>query len=79
MTKEQFFKNLLPPDGNADMVLDTDAYNEVDDQFAIAYMLRSPELNPVAIYAAPFYNSRSSGPEEVCRSRTHLNLATLRP
>lgn len=64
MTKEQFFKNLLPPVGNADMVLDTDAYNEVDDQFAIAYMLRSPELNPVAIYAAPFYNSRSSGPEE---------------
>ena len=64
MTKEQFLKNLLPPEGKADMVLDTDAYNEVDDQFAIAYMLRSPELNPLAIYAAPFYNSRSSGPEE---------------
>lgn len=25
------------PDGNVDVVLDTDAYNESDDQFAIAY------------------------------------------
>lgn len=37
MTKEQFLKNLLPPEGNVDVVLDTDTYNEVDDQFAIAY------------------------------------------
>ena len=64
MTKEQFLKNLLPPDGNVDVVLDTDTYNEVDDQFAIAYMLNSPELNPVAIYAAPFFNDKSTGPED---------------
>ena len=59
MTKEQFLKNLLPPEGNVDVVLDTDTYNEVDDQFAIAYMLNSPELNPVAIYAAPFLTIRA--------------------
>lgn len=64
MTKEQFLKNLLPPEGNVDVVLDTDTYNEVDDQFAIAYMLNSPELNPVAIYAAPFFNDKSTGPED---------------
>ncbi len=45
------------------MVLDTDAYNEIDDQFALTYALLSPEqLQVEAIYAAPFHNSRSSGP-----------------
>lgn len=44
------------------MVLDTDTYNEIDDQFAIVYALLSPErLNVQAIYAAPFYNKRSKG------------------
>lgn len=46
-----------------DVVLDTDAYNEVDDQFALAHLLLSPEIiNLEAIYAAPFSNNRSSGP-----------------
>lgn len=50
------------PEGKIDMVLDTDTFNEVDDQFALAYALLSPErLNVEAIYAAPFYNSRSTG------------------
>jgi len=44
------------------MVLDTDTYNEIDDQFAVVYALISPELSVQAIYAAPFHNSRSSGP-----------------
>lgn len=48
-----------------DMVLDTDTYNEVDDQFALAYALLSPErLNVQAVYAAPFHNSRSDGPAD---------------
>ena len=45
------------------MVLDTDTYNEIDDQFAVAYALLSPErLDVQAIYAAPFLNDRSIGP-----------------
>ncbi len=45
------------------MVLDTDTYNEIDDQFAVAYALLSPErLKVEAIYAAPYHNNRSSGP-----------------
>lgn len=47
------------------MVLDTDTYNEVDDQFALAYALLSPEkLKVEAVYAAPFHNSRSEGPAD---------------
>jgi len=47
------------------MVLDTDTYNEIDDQFALAYAMLSPErLGVEAIYAAPFTNSRSTGPAD---------------
>ena len=55
MTKEQRIRNLSVPKGCADVVIDTDACNEVDDQFAIGYLLKSTEkLNTVALYAAPY-------------------------
>ena len=63
MTQEQYLKNIKMPEGKIDVVLDTDTYNEVDDQFALCYMLSYPEkLNIKAIYAAPFLNTRSSSP-----------------
>ena len=65
MTYEQRIKNLSVPTGRIDVVIDTDAYNEIDDQFAISYLLRSTEkLDTKAIYAAPFYNTMSSGPAD---------------
>ena len=58
-------KNLEVPRGKVDVVLDTDAYNEIDDQFAIAYLLRSKEkLTTKALYAAPFFNDLSTGPAD---------------
>ena len=55
----------VPTDRPVDMVLDTDTYNEVDDQFALCYALCSPErVNVKAVYAAPFHNDRSTGPED---------------
>ena len=54
-------KQLEPPLGKIRMVLDTDTYNEVDDQFALAYALLSPDkLKLEAVYAAPFKNNRST-------------------
>lgn len=53
---------LEPPTGDVEVVLDTDAYNEIDDQFAIAYALLSDSIDVRAVYAAPFDNRRSSGP-----------------
>jgi len=52
-----------------DIVIDSDTYNEVDDQFAIVYALKSPDkFNVRAIYACPFYkpeyNKRSVSPED---------------
>lgn len=54
---------LTPPTGPVSAVIDTDTFNEVDDQFALVHALLSPEkLKVEAIYAAPFHNKRSSGP-----------------
>jgi inosine-uridine nucleoside N-ribohydrolase len=56
-------KQLEPPTGTIRMVLDTDTYNEVDDQFALAYaVLSKDKLKLEAVYAAPFNNRRSTGP-----------------
>ena len=56
---------LQPPAGKVRMVLDTDTYNEIDDQFAVVHALLSPEhLNVEALYAVPFHNNRSSSPED---------------
>ena len=48
-------KRLTIPTGRLRLVIDSDAKNEIDDQFAIAWALRSKERFQVeAVYAAPF-------------------------
>ncbi len=65
MTREQHLKNLRPPCRRVDVVLDTDTYNEIDDQFAVSYLIKSGDrLNIKALCAAPFHNENSSGPED---------------
>lgn len=51
-------QRLEPPAGRMRVVVDTDAANEIDDQFALAYaMLSSDRLAVEAVYAAPFQRS----------------------
>lgn len=58
-------QRLQRPTGKVDVVLDTDMFNEVDDQFALAYLLQNTDkLNLKGIYAAPFDNHHSEGPED---------------
>lgn len=58
-------ERLAPRQGKMRVVIDTDTFNEIDDQFAIVYALLSEDrMTTEAIYAAPFFNSRSSGPRE---------------
>jgi inosine-uridine nucleoside N-ribohydrolase len=53
-------QRLAPPTGKVSAVVDSDTYNEIDDQFAVAYSLRSQaSMDIEAIYAAPFHNERS--------------------
>ncbi len=55
----------LPAQGTVPAVLDTDTFNEIDDQFALCYLMLSPEhFEPRAITAAPFFNSRSTSPAD---------------
>ena len=50
-----FEQRLAPPRARPRIVIDTDAANEIDDQFALAWALLSPErLDVLAVYAAPF-------------------------
>ena len=59
--KEQ---SIIRPKGVVDVVLDTDTYNEIDDQYALAYLIRSSnKLKIKGIYAAPFSNKKCNSPE----------------
>ena len=46
------------------LILDTDTYNEIDDQFAVAYAMTAEDIDLVALTAAPFLNSHSTSPED---------------
>lgn len=68
MTYEQYLKNLQPPARPIDVVLDTDTYNEIDDQFAVSYLLNAPErITLRALTAAPFFNFHSTSPADGMR------------
>ena len=62
LTTAQRMQMLQVPTGPVDMVLDTDAYNEIDDQYAISYAIAAEKLNLKALYAAPFDNALCTGP-----------------
>ena len=46
---------LQPPSGACSVIIDTDTWNEIDDQFAIIHALMSPELRIETIQAAGFH------------------------
>lgn len=55
MTEKERLQKLQFPTGRIPLVIDTDAKNETDDQFAIAWALRDTQRFSVeAVYAAPF-------------------------
>ena len=59
-------RRLRRPAGKTDIILDTDTFNEIDDQFALAYLLKSvDDVSIRAITAAPFYRDPRDG---VCLS-----------
>jgi len=52
-----------------DLILDTDAFNEQDDQFAIAHAMLSPEkINLLAMNAAPYRHSHTDPRTGMLRS-----------
>lgn len=53
----QIIEHLKAP-GRKNFILDTDAYNEIDDQFAITYAMLSDNIKLLALTSAPFFNRR---------------------
>ncbi len=61
----QHFCTLLASAEQKNVILDTDAFNEIDDQFCIAYLMKRPqEINLLGMTAAPFFNENSTGPAD---------------
>ena len=60
-------RRLREPEEPVSVVLDTDTFNEIDDQFALAYAVLAKNIDLHAVYAAPFHNINSSGPEDGMR------------
>lgn len=55
MTSEQYFKNLTTPNEVVDIIIDSDAFTEIDDLYAISYaVLKTEKFNIKGICAAPF-------------------------
>jgi inosine-uridine nucleoside N-ribohydrolase len=63
------------PPAPARMVLDTDTWNEIDDQFALVHVLLAPDRARLeAVYAAPFANTRAATPAEgMCKSEAEIH------
>lgn len=66
LTNAQIIKRLERPskDQKVNLIIDTDTFNEIDDQFAVAYAVKSPErINLLGIHAAPFANDKADNPK----------------
>jgi inosine-uridine nucleoside N-ribohydrolase len=81
MDEQSRIKRLQPAEGCLRVVIDTDTYNEIDDQFAIVQALLSPDrLSVEAIYAAPFFharNTRSTSPGDGMEKSYHEIIRVL--
>ncbi|MBQ7728492.1 MAG: nucleoside hydrolase [Clostridia bacterium] len=64
LEQSMLLRNLEVPAQPFDCVLDTDTYNEIDDQFALSFMMKHDRFQVKAIYAAPFFNTRSTSPKD---------------
>ena len=65
LTTVQRIRMLEAPKSHFELVIDSDTYNEIDDQYAISYALRAKDkLTLKALYAAPFFNALSDNPKD---------------
>lgn len=68
---------LSEPAEAVSVVFDTDTFNEIDDQYALAYAALAPNITIEAAYAAPFHNKRSASPADGME-KSHREIVRLR-
>lgn len=79
LSADELVRKLEAPKGKVRMLLDTDTFNEIDDQFAVIYALLSPEkIELQALYAAPFFNELSTGPKDGMEKSYHEIIRILK-
>ncbi|MCH4160231.1 nucleoside hydrolase [Bifidobacterium sp.] len=78
MFNDETMRSLLaPPKGRVTAILDSDTYNEVDDQFALAYAASSPDrIKLIGVNAAPFLNARVATEQEGME-RSYQEIQTI--
>ena len=54
----------IKSDRKKKVVLDTDTFNEIDDQYALAYCYVCDKIDLVAVHAAPYFNDKSTSFED---------------
>ncbi len=59
------------------VILDTDTYNEIDDQFALGYCYLSDRIELLSVNAAPFLNDRSTSYADGMEKSYHEAIKTL--
>ena len=63
MTLEQILADIRS-ERRKKVILDTDTYNEIDDQYALTYCYLADSIDLLAVTAAPFHNEKSTGFED---------------
>jgi inosine-uridine nucleoside N-ribohydrolase len=62
---ESLLMRLRKPQGPTEVILDTDTFNEIDDRYALAFLVKAGnKLQLRGIHAAPFSNQNSTGPSD---------------
>jgi inosine-uridine nucleoside N-ribohydrolase len=78
MTQAQRLKNLTPPQGVVDVVMDTDAYTEIDDLYAIAYLLKhTDKFNVKGFCAAPFNKPMRAATPKIAMEKSYDEVKFL--
>ena len=76
LSKEKLLERLEHPNGIARVIIDTDAANEIDDQFALTWALLSPEkLKIEGVTAEPF--SFAHHQKELLEAETIVNSVLI--
>jgi len=63
MTLEQILED-IHSDRKKKVIFDSDTYNEMDDQYALAYTLGCKKMEVLGVSAALFHNQRSTSPRD---------------
>ena len=68
----------IKSDRRKKVILDTDTYNEIDDQYALAYCYLSDKIDLLSVNAAPFLNDRSESYADGMEKSYHEAIKTLK-